>query len=77
MTLAVVETARPTLAKQKPTPVDVDALFELGRTIRQQQASRHPIEARTFREFLTTAQIGPAKALVLELGARGKRRAVA
>ena len=73
--LSLVESSRHTLARDvRPTLVDIEALFQLGRTIRQQRASRHPIETRTFREFLKTVQPSPSKSMVLKLVASGKRK---
>jgi hypothetical protein len=73
--LSLVESSRHMLARDvRPTLVDVEALFQLGRTIRQQQASRHPIETRTFREFLKTVAPSPSKSMVLTLVASGKRK---
>jgi hypothetical protein len=73
--LSLVESSRHKLARNvRPTLTDIEALFQLGRTIRQQQASRHPIEARVFRAFLEQVQPTPSKSLVLKLVATGKRK---
>jgi hypothetical protein len=58
----------------QPTLADINNLFELTREVTKQRESRHPIEARQFREFLKTVQPTPSKSMVLRLATRGKAK---